>query len=125
MEAYFTEGCCGMMEVHNLHDLFEDDPSKENVLEEFFSIVHDGSQHGLDWSHFPARPIIKYPGLILFSDNVALRNGARVAKYLREVDIGTITRSKTAVNPKHNSKICAWIVAVDQKKLKKAMGKYL
>lgn len=95
---------CGVKQLHRLFSTFPHPQDSRSILIDAFR----------------QNRFSPYYCMIVFSDTIRKPSrGTRLAKYIKDNKLGTVTASPVRTNPNSRNRIRTWIWCVDRKALKK------
>lgn len=101
--SYILEetSCCGVDELDGLSK------KPERILRDLCFDKYDEEEGG--WKH----------AFLLFTDVTANKNGARLARYIKNKGLGITTTLHAKRNPNSGNRVKAWLWSVNEPELKK------
>ena len=92
-------GCCG---IRSLWDIQTEDPA-EVIVEAWEEIDNEG---------------LSAP-FIMFADNTENRSGHRLARYIKKHKLGSINRTRPALNPNSDNMLVIWLWKIDEQAVRR------
>lgn len=108
MEINQLESCCGIGDLCDIR-MEDDDGDYQTPSDIITQIKLDMTRRVWKDGKSVTQGYEAQYGLMLITDNIAEGNGERLVRFIRKEKLGRVVSSPVAINPKHNTKIKAWL----------------